>query len=143
MPTEALEKERVLLLVDPVSCGAPALERAMVDLHPDRHALTILVVATAPLPGSDAGDPTYSAEFAYADAALAGYRRTAEEAGFEVDGWVTPDRSEQILREIEASTPYARALAVSPSGTWRRLMKRDVSRLLETAGLETTLHCTR
>lgn len=143
MPTEALEKERVLLLVDPVSCGAPALQKAMVNLHPDRHALTLLVVATAPPSGSDAGDPTYSAEFAYADAALAGYRRIAEEAGFEVDGWVTPDRRDQIIREIEASTPYDRALAVSPSGTWRRLRKRDVSRLLETAGLETTLHCTR
>lgn len=143
MPIQAPEKERILLLVDPVSCGAPALERALADLHPEGHALTILVVPKAPLPGSETSDPTYSAEFAYADTALAGYRRTAEEAGFAVDGWVTPDRRDQIIREIQASTPYARALAVSPSGTWRRLMKRDISELLETAGLETTLHCTR
>lgn len=137
------EKDRILMLVDPVSCGGTALEKAMVDLDPDRHALTILVVAKAPAAGPEAGEPTYSAEFAYADSALAEYRRTAEERGFEADGWVTPDRREQIIREIEASAPHARARAVSPSGTWRRLMKRDVTQLLERAGLETTLHCTR
>lgn len=143
MSVEGLEKERVLLLVDPVSCGAPALEMALVELHPASHAVTILVVAKAPSIGSDAADPAYSSQFAYADSALARYLRTAEEAGFEADGWVTPDRREQILREIEASPPYTRALAVSPSGTWRRLVKRDVTQLLEAAGLETTLHCTR
>lgn len=143
MSTETPHKERVLLVVDPVSCGAPALERAMAGLHPDLHALTFLVVAKAPSIGSDAADLAYSAEFAYADSALAGYLRTAEEAGFEAGGWVTPDRREQMIREIEAAPPYTRALAVSPSGTWRRLMKRDLTQLLETVGLETTLHCTR
>lgn len=138
MSIEAVDREKVLVLVDPVSCGGPALERALTSLHPDRHELTVLVVAKAPL--ASRGDGS-SAEFAFADSALAVYRRTAESAGFGVEGWVTPDRREQMAREIRASGPYARALAVSPSGMWRRLMKRDVSHLLETVGIHTSLHC--
>lgn len=138
---DAVAKERVLVLVDPVSCGEPALERALTSLHPDRHELTISVIARAPLAG-DADDP-YSADFAFADSALALYRRKARAAGFAVDGWVTPDRREQMMREVRASEPFDRALAVSPSGTWRRLLKRDVSHLLEAAGVDTSLACAR
>lgn len=142
MSTETLQKERVLVAIDPVSCGRPALERALGQLDPNRHRLTLLVVAKTPPgePGEHATDP---ADFAYAGSALAMHQRTAEDAGFEVDGWVSPDRRAQITREIEASGPYDRALAVSPSGTWRRLTNRDTTRLLEALGIETSLQCVR
>lgn len=134
--------EQVLVLVDPVSCGVAALERALTELDPSRHEPTLLVVAKAP-PGGASDDPNHSAEFAHADAALATYRRMLAEAGFTVEGWVTPDRREQMTREIEAAGRYARALAVSPSGAWRRLVKRDVTQVLETVGIDTELRCSR
>ncbi|MFP3914970.1 MAG: hypothetical protein ACLFWM_08850 [Actinomycetota bacterium] len=141
MTTPLETRERILLVVDPVSCGETALERALAGLDPDRHALTLLVVAKAP-PSGDATLMPVSG-FAHAQASLAVYRRVAEEAGFPLDGWVTPDRPQQIAREVEASGPYDRALAVSPSGVRRRLLRQDLSRLLETIGIDTALACAR
>lgn len=132
-------REKVLVLVDPVSCGVRSLERAMADLDPERHSPTLLVVARDP---SGSGDDGHAApEFAYADAALATYREILARAGFTVDGWVAPDRRSQLRREVEARGPYGRALAVSPSGRWRRLVERDVTGMLHSVGIPAELHC--
>jgi hypothetical protein len=141
MAMQTIEKERVLVAVDPVRCGQPALERALGQLDPDRQALTVLVVAKTP-PGRPPG-ATHPTGFEYSDSALTAYRRTAEVAGFEMDGWVTPERRDQIVREIEASGPYDRALALSPSGVWQRLKRQDTAQLLEKVGIETSLQCVR
>jgi hypothetical protein len=136
-------KERILVVVDPVECGQPALERALRELDPNRHELTLAVIAVnVPAAVEDAmGAEGTNPAFGYAGVTANALVGTATEMGFETTGWVAPARREQLETEIAAIGPFDEARAVSPAGRWRRLRGIDAGHILETMGYPTIVSC--
>lgn len=136
-------KERILVVVDPVECGQPALERALGELDPNRHQLTLAVMAVnvpagvADAMGAEGIDPAFGYAGVTANALVA----ATTEMGFEASGWVAPARREQLETEIAAIGPFDEARAVSPAGRWRRLRGIDAGHILETMGYPTIVSC--
>lgn len=138
--SKTTEKDRLLVAIDPVSCGSPPWKAALEGLDPGGHALTMLVLAGVPPSTAAAADD--GADLAYSDSVLPPYRQTTAQAGgFDVEAWETPNRQDQIVREVERSGPYDTAVAVVPSRRLRR--NRDITQLLESVGNETSLQCVR
>jgi hypothetical protein len=130
--TTARTKQRTLIVIDPVECGTAAFERALAAFDPTEHEVTLTVVATPPR-GGEPDAPTIegvTTGFENADRALAGYLDRARSMGFTVEGWVVPPRRSRIAEETQARGRFDQVVAVSPSGTWRRLRGDDVARVL-------------
>lgn len=133
--TTAPTRQRTLIVIDPVECGSAAFERALAGLDPTEHEVTLTVVATPPR-GGESDTPTIEGVtpgFENADRALGGYMERARSMGFMVEGWVVPPRRSRIAEETQARGQFDQVLAVSPSGTWRRLRGEDVGRVLARA----------
>lgn len=130
--TTAATRQRTLIVIDPVECGTAAFERVMAGFDPSEHEVTLTVVATPPR-GDESSTPTIEGvtpAFENADRALAGYLDRARALGFTVEGWVIPPRRSRIAEETRARGRFDQVVAVSPSGTWRRLRGDDVARVL-------------
>lgn len=129
--TTATTKQRTLIVIDPVECGSTALVRALGGLDPAEDEITLTVVATPPRDTQETpAIGSVTPGFDYADRAMTEYLDRARSMGFTVEGWVIPPRRSRIAEETKALGRFDRVVALSPSGTWRRLRGEDVARVL-------------
>lgn len=129
--TTVTTRHRTLIVIDLVECGSTALTRALGGLSPAEDEITLAVLATPPRDERETaptGDVTPG--FENADRALTVYLTRARSMGFTIEGWVIPPRRSRIAEETKALGEFDRVVALSPSGTWRRLRGEDVARVL-------------